>query len=383
MAPRLLGGELVKRILLVDDEQFVLDGLRNMLRGRRRDWDMSFACGSDAALGLLQQQTFDVVVSDMHMPRMGGAALLARVKELQPRAIRIVLSGQTDARTAMSTVFVAHRFLAKPCDPEVFRKVVDRACGLASTLASPELRAAAGDVAALPAVPRTYLALCRALARPNASIKDVLAVIQGDVGLCAKVLQVVNSPFFGFPRRITGLHEAVSYLGTEAVKNLALAVEAFARAPGRASCEDLQRHSLLTAQLASRFMAGNTGRAEEAFVAGLLHNIGRLITVPPGAAADGIDSSLLGAYLLDLWGLPHTVVEAVAHHDQPRHLEHQDFDVVDAVYLADRLASRALAADDVPELDEQYLSDRGITGERLDGWNEMARTFAGAVAEAA
>jgi HD-like signal output (HDOD) protein/CheY-like chemotaxis protein len=362
------------RLLLVDDEQYVLDGLRNQLRARRREWEMSFACGGEAALPLLEQLSFDVVVSDMHMPRLDGAALLTRVKELQPRAVRIILSGQTETESAMKTVFVAHRFLSKPCDGNLLRDVLERAFGLGKTLAAPELRAAAGEISALPRVPRTYLSLCQVLSRPNASMADLIAVVQGDVGLCAKILQVVNSPFFGLPRRISSLQESVSYLGTETVKNLALAIEAFTAGPGGAPPEELQRHSLLTAQLARRFMAGDRVRSEEAFVAGLLHAIGQLIPVPAGTAASSIDTSLLGGYLLDLWGLPHSVVEAVVHHRNPGGVAHEGFDVVDAVYLASRLASRHLApAED--ELDQSYLAHRGVSGERLEGWNKLARTL--------
>jgi HD-like signal output (HDOD) protein len=365
----------VMRILLVDDEQNVLDGLRNILRSRRREWEMSFACGGEAALPLLDQISFDVVVSDMRMPRLDGAGLLTRVKERQPHAVRIILSGQTETESAMRTVFVAHRFLSKPCDANLLRNVLERAGGLGKTLASPELRSAAGEISALPRVPRTYLALCQVLSRPNASIPDVIAVIQGDVGLCAKIMQVVNSPFFGLPRRVSSLQEGVSYLGTEMLKNLALAIEAFAAGPGRAPTEQLQRHSLLTAQLARKFMAGDRVRAEEAFVAGLLHAIGQLIPIPAGTAATAIDTSLLGGYLLDLWGLPHSVVEAVVHHQNPGRVAHEGFDVVDAVYLAAQLASRHLAPAG-EELDQDYLADRGISGERLEGWKSLARSMA-------
>jgi putative nucleotidyltransferase with HDIG domain len=325
-----------------------------------------------------------VVVSDMRMPRLDGTALLMKVKQLQPRAVRIVLSGQTEPESAMKAVFVAHRFLAKPCDPQLLRNVIDRACHLNEMLASSELRAAVGQIGALPPVPGTYLALCQVLARPSAAMKDLLPVIEGDIGLCAKVLQVVNSAFFGLPRRISSLLEAVNYLGTSTIKNLAVAVEALRgdSLRGDISPLELQRHSLLTAQMARRMMAADPVRADQAFLAGILHDIGRLL-LPRGGASAGMDHALLGAYLLDLWGLPQAVVEAVAHHSRPAELEHLGFDVVDAVYVADRLAATEIGNCDEAPLDLTYLAERGVPPGRLEEWRTLAQKMAGATAEAA
>ena len=128
VARRLLKREAMQRILFVDDEQHVLDGLRNLLRARRREWDMRFACGGEAAFALLASETFDVVVSDMCMPRYDGATVLERARDLQPRAVRIVLSAQSEPETAMKAVFVAHRFVAKPCDPIALQDIIQQAC---------------------------------------------------------------------------------------------------------------------------------------------------------------------------------------------------------------------------------------------------------------
>jgi DNA-binding NtrC family response regulator len=118
----------VKRILFVDDEAHVLDGLRDLLRRQRREWEMVFALGGDAALRELDAQPFHVVVSDMRIPGIDGAALLALVQERYPETVRIILSGQTEHEAALRAVPVAHQFLAKPCDREQLRRAIDRAC---------------------------------------------------------------------------------------------------------------------------------------------------------------------------------------------------------------------------------------------------------------
>ena len=82
-----------KHILFVDDERNILQGLQDLLRKQRKQWDMSFALGAGAALEELARTPFDVVVTDMRMPGMDGAELLAHVKERYPSVARIVLSG--------------------------------------------------------------------------------------------------------------------------------------------------------------------------------------------------------------------------------------------------------------------------------------------------
>jgi HD-like signal output (HDOD) protein len=379
-------GSTPKRILFVDDDPNVLSGLRNVLRSKRREWDMDFANGPEEALAKVAERSFDVVVSDMRMPRMDGATLLAKIKVLQPKAVRMILSGQTELESVMKSVFVAHMFLSKPCDPTVLRSVVDRACQLNAILNSDELRGAAGKVEMLPAAPKTYIALNEALCVPNCAITDVVRIIERDVGLCAKLLQLVNSAFFGLPRKIASLTEAVTYLGTVTIKNLAMALEAFASASGacglsQAELLTLQDHSLLTGQIARQIQGGDKKKAEEAFLAGVLHEVGWLVKVSDAFSPDAgidIDRALLGAYLLGLWGLPHTILEAVAYHQEPRLVAHSELEIIDVVYIANHLASEMRGASPAGKpLDLSYLASLGVDEERIAGMRALARKVAG------
>ncbi len=378
--------EVVKRrILFVDDEQGVLDGLRNVLRGQRREWEMVFALGGVAALAEIDRCDFDVVVSDMRMPGMDGATLLTRVKAKQPRTVRIVLSGQTDLEAAMRTVFVAHQFIAKPCDAETLRGIVDRACKLNTMLHSESLRQFAGDISTLPSSPGVYLAITQALANPSASISDVARVVERDPGLCAKLLQVANSAFFGIGRKVTTVTDAATYLGTATLKNLALALESFpqlegAGGPDKETFRKLRVHSLLVAFLARQIIGTkDKRRADEAFVAGMLHDVGHVILAMRSsvtAAPGGIDHAMLGAYLLGLWGLPHPMMEAVANHEDPGVVDHATFEVVDAVYLADRIVARIHHSpfeQSAPEIDLDRMQRLGVSAEQIAVWETAAR----------
>ncbi len=111
------------RVLFVDDEPLVLDGIRRQLRNRL---DIETAIGAAAGLALIQSKgPFAVVVSDMRMPEMDGARFLAKVNEISPQTVRMVLSGQADLDSTLAAVNEGHvfRFLMKPCSPETLLEV--------------------------------------------------------------------------------------------------------------------------------------------------------------------------------------------------------------------------------------------------------------------
>jgi YesN/AraC family two-component response regulator len=118
-----------KRILFVDDEPSVLAGLRNVFRKDRERWDMMFANGGTEALTLLAQHTFDVVVSDMRMPEIDGAALFERVKRESPQTIRIMLSGSADKEEVDRATASVDELLGKPCDTKTLRMTIERLMG--------------------------------------------------------------------------------------------------------------------------------------------------------------------------------------------------------------------------------------------------------------
>jgi HD-like signal output (HDOD) protein len=354
----------VKRILFVDDDIKILDGIRRMLHGDRNRWDMQFADGGEAALQACEAGSFDVVISDMRMPGMDGATLLGHIRDRFPNSARIVLSGYAEMALATRAVSVAHRFLAKPCNASDLRSTIERMCTLQDLVGSPEIRKIVGTVGELPSLSSTFTRLTHAVKDPNASIAFVAEIIEGDVAMSAKVLQLVNSAFFGLSQHVTSLSNAVSFLGMETIKNLALTSEAFRvfvpdRRVPQTVCDSIQRHALSTAAIAAVLPLDRKMR-DTAVVAALLHDIGGLFLASkmpemycsvlsrasergcrPFEAEEellGTSHAEIGAYLLGLWGIPNLAVEAIAHHHHPTRISHSDLDCTAAVYLADLLA---------------------------------------------
>lgn len=112
-------------VLFVDDEPDMLKGLRNLFRRDRERWSMSFADSGAGALAELEAHPVDVIVSDMRMPEMDGATLLALVRDRYPAVRRIILSGYANPESMALASEVAHSFLAKPCEARVLRQTID------------------------------------------------------------------------------------------------------------------------------------------------------------------------------------------------------------------------------------------------------------------
>lgn len=360
-----------KRILFVDDEERVLLGLRRMLRPKRRDWTMVFAPGPEAALRELEESPFDVIVSDMRMPGMDGAELLGRAKAMQPGSVRIVLSGHSEEACAWRALSVSHRFLAKPCRPEELVSVVERACSLHRLLSSEDLRRLVGDIDTLSTAQKTYVELSRLLDNPEAGLPAVARIVEGDVALSAKLLQITNSSYFGLRQSVSSVAAAVNYVGVAAIRHLALASGA-QKAIGapQAEADRLQVHSLLVAQMA-RLVAPDPATREAGLSAAFLHDIGKLVVARElASSANGIDCeeersrfgashAEIGAYLLGLWGIPYDLVEAVAHHHSGP--SSNEFGLNEVMFAAEALAEEA----------EGNSQDRLDEAAQLAGWTDQ------------
>ena len=390
----------MKRILFVDDETSILDGLKRMLRPMRAEWEMSFAPGGEAALSMLETAAYEVIVTDMRMPGMDGASLLEIVREKYPSMLRIILSGYTELQASLRAVPVAHQFLLKPCDPEMLRAGIARATSLGEVLDSRMLTSLVGALRDLPSLPKVYAELKVALADPKTTVEQITKIVERDIAVSAKLLQLVNSAFFGLARDVTDVKTAVSCLGATVIHDLVLTLEVFRSfAPNEYISgdylEEFHRHAQLTSRIAAG-IARTTQLSPAVVLAALLHDVGKLVIaerIPSHFARalaqaeeenrplHEVEESLIsishaevGAYLLSLWGLPYSVVEAVAHHHHPRRIPSNGVDMVLAVYVSNLLALEQAALSNggrVPDFDMELLEQTGAA-KHMDEWKKIA-----------
>jgi HD-like signal output (HDOD) protein/CheY-like chemotaxis protein len=323
-------------VLFVDDEERVLQGVERAFFCED-DWEVLSATSGKQALELLARESVDVVVSDMRMLVMDGAALLKNVSELYPECIRIILSGHADEAASLRVINVAHQFLNKPCSPEKLKQALTRALLMRSLVEDEGLRVLVSRVDQLPVAPTVFRKLSALLERSDTSPRDIAAVVAHDPALTAKLLQLVNSAFFTRGEPITELLAAVTRLGVRIVRCIALEVGVFRDAKAKNLNLDLDalQATCSCASAIARKLVNAPADQEAAGAAALLADLGILVLAMfqprqwaelavarevPSAAREkevfGCTHSRLSAYLLALWGLPNPVIHAVLkHHD--------------------------------------------------------------------
>jgi HD-like signal output (HDOD) protein len=267
------------------------------------------------------------------------------------------------------------------------------------------LKEVIGRLKTVPSLPALYVAVTEALRSPETPIAKIGDLIAQDMGMCAKVLQLANSAFFGLSCHISNPRQAVSLIGAENLQALVLSVQVFSDLAGHLTQDlgFLWDHSMTTANFAkaiARLEQSSRGVMEDAFTAGLLHDVGRLVlacafgaeykqvlkrTEEPGALlaqceadAFGCTHNGVGAYLLGLWGLTDSIVEAVAWHHEPAYAEPTSFSALIAVHAADYYDNRLQdhpRSDKTSVLDELLLTQLGLQ-QQLVPWEKACREVA-------
>ena len=178
----------MKRILFVDDEPLLLEGLRNALRKQRMRWEMVFATSGEAAIEAFSPRPADVIVSDMRMPGMDGAMLLAKIRDQFPTTARILLTGQASKMELLQAIPVAQDILSKPCPSALLCQAIERVLVVQDLLANDKLKTLVGGVQRLPSVPEVYRKLTDAMQRDDASMSELGGIVAQDPSLSARVL---------------------------------------------------------------------------------------------------------------------------------------------------------------------------------------------------
>jgi HD-like signal output (HDOD) protein len=393
------------RILFVDDESMVLQGLERSLRQMRNEWDMQFVDSGQKALDAMALAPFDVVVSDMRMPGMNGAQLLNAVMEKYPKTVRLILSGHTDHDLILKSVGSTHQFLSKPCDPEELKSTILRASKLGVSLDNEKLKQLVSRIDRLPSLPTLFTEVVKVLEAPDASIAQVSKVVQKDMSMTAQMLKLVNSAFFGLRRQVSNITDAINFLGLDTIKSLVLSIQTFqqfekntitAIAPAA-----LWAHSLRVAEFArmiARLENAPRKMVDECFSAGLLHDTGKLLLAmhfpePFKEAARvaedkkitmwkaerevfGTTHAEVGGLLLGLWGLPVPIVEAVTFHHEPARCPSMVFSPLAVVHAADALEHEQTPGGVDAQLDRDFLRDLDLTG-KVALWRETFLDISG------
>ena len=384
------------RILFVDDEPLMREFYAMVGSMLGSDYEVFTAGSGKEGLESLKKTPVDIVVSDLVMPEMNGQEFMTAVAREHPESMRIVISAHEDQLTVAQCLMFGHRYFSKPFDLKNLAAILKRICRLKHQVGNDKLKRVITGLGALPTPPRLYLRLTQAVSSPYSSLEEISSIIQEDAGLTLKLLQISNSAYFGVSRKILTPIEAVQVVGLEILRGLVLCVHAFKFYQDRSfqsiSAEELWNHSVRIASNArklARYEHLSESACEEAFVSGLLHDIGKLIMAAnadsdyhvvmdrsqnEGTPVDQIEWEIfgathaqVGAYLLGLWGLPEPVVSNVELHHSLEQIGNNGFSPAAAIHIAQFLER---SPHRVSQLDTRFLRQIGVDN-RISEWERV------------
>lgn len=322
------------RVLVVDGDPVTLLALERVVRAAQPVWTMVSSTSARSAFELLDRQRFDVVVAGMKLADMEGGSFLGFVHESHASPMRVALVGPQEKMVALRAISHVHRYLSKPCAPGSLLEALDRRTH--AHFEDPRVADLVGGIDALPCDRAALYRLSELVATPNRRLDDVAEVIEREPVLVAKLLHLARGPFFGTTRRGESLRDIIASGGIDLVRVLAetaCAASSRAIASVHFDAGSLRLYASAVATLA-KTSAGESPHAENCFIAGVVHEIGKwaLAACAPQAfdavtlrardqgipfeeaeKLEGTPShARVGAALLDSWGLPAMIVDAVA-----------------------------------------------------------------------
>ncbi len=351
------------KVLLVDDNPNVLFSIKRALSSGNNQWTILTAESGKIAAEVLGREAIDIILCDLAMPEMNGVELLTLAAKLSPSTLRIALTGATDQALNQQATKVAHQFISKPINPQEMTRIISQIIGVGNLVINPYVKAQIAKIANLPSQPSLYTQLIAELNKPDFDLERVSLVISQDISMTAKILQLVNSAYFGLAREVTEVSQAVFFLGMETIRDLAFSIHLFSQFDHdlieKAGLENLWDHSLRVATCSRMIVSTMTRDKKQiasGFTAGMLHDIGKLIlgttapdlykslyrlgvtnpvqVLPHEKKEFGATHAEIGAYLLGIWGLPREIIDTVLYHHYAERLNFAAFSTAIAVWYA-------------------------------------------------
>jgi HD-like signal output (HDOD) protein len=384
-------------ILLADPDRAAADELKQALG---EGWVTTCVESGTAALEELQKRTFAAAIVSLRLKDVPPEHLLNQIREYYPKVLRFVVATEKDRKRLIEETLAAHRFLVRPFGTAGLQSALEGVLEAEHWIPGDPLRELIAQMRALPTVPALYLDIINSLNDASSTTEDVGELIGKDLAITSKLLQVINSPYFGLPRAVTSPSESVGLLGFATTQALVVAVGLLSEyerlESNHCPIEQLWAHGATVARAAKGLALLQTGEgplADEAFAAGLLHDIGKAVLAgnfPAQCARTellartnqcplfeaerevfGAHHGDVGAYLLTLWALPSGVVSAAAWHHEPLGSGDKQFSALTAVHAANALSyvSKGPAAGTAPIVNRAYLSKIGME-EFLRTWCE-------------
>ena len=391
------------RILLVAAESESVRGLARDLFLIDENIETACRCDPAEALALLEAENYDAVAVDLRLPA-DVAALLTALGNRFPRLIRLVLADNPSDFTFAEAAHLAHCLLPRPCDAGTLYDAILDTVATMRRMRDPSLCAAVAGILALPESPAMRRELLGLLADDEASVDRIEEAVEKNPAISAKLLQLANSAYYGARGSVAGIGEAISMLGLDTVRGIVTSAHLFDAMPVAGlrgiPVVEFWNHCVTSAVMVRRIawhVRAGTNVNRAAFTAALLHDVGKIVMAlahgeayaelcrrhPDQPARPlwqeeertfGHHHGTAGALLLELWGLPRIVVEAVSLHHTPHRASENNLSPLALVHIANALVhSENPAQLCEAKLDEAYLQ-RLLIPAKLDLWQTAIAT---------
>jgi HD-like signal output (HDOD) protein/ActR/RegA family two-component response regulator len=331
-------------ILFVDDEENILKSLRRELADSEAE--IFLARSAEEGLGILERERIDIVVSDYRMPLMDGMEFLGIVRRLYPGAHRVMLSGFVEQHVVLKALSsgIASVSIPKPWEGEKLREELWHLARTRQLLKSPEILNVVNAIEDLPTLPNIYCEFTRAV-EAETSREELSRIISRDIATTTWILHVANSGYYHLDSKNFSLGKALMYIGINGIRDMLLFTSLLKHGnKSRAQSEQLTQvtvHSLMVNCAIGELHRLKFGKPlpEPYGSVGLTHDIGKVILLgclPQRFNAiaaymrdhpdvnfyqselsmgfAGSTHAEIGAFFLDLWGLPEVSVATSLYH---------------------------------------------------------------------
>lgn len=352
----------MKKILLVGNNNVEKQTLLRGLTPPSNEWEVDWILGGQQALEQLSHQNYDAIICFMDLPGLSGVNLLEIVRKHYPHIVRFMISEKTTPENQFKIAGAAHQILPLE-EYQSHVSILQRTFALNNLLQQPDLQRLVLKLRNLPSLPSLYMQIMSEIDSPATSLEHVGSIISQDPAMTAKILQLVNSPFFGPSHSIVNPAQAASLLGIDIIRGLVLCINVFSQfnpvTLEKLGISSLWEHSVRTGTYAkniAKYENADKKDIDYSFIGGILHDIGKLILADNfpvqyfsalntsirkdielcEAEVDvfGATHSQVGGYLLGLWGLPQPIVESVAFHHFPLNYPGKTFTPITATHAA-------------------------------------------------
>ncbi len=391
------------RILFVDDDKKVLSSLRRLFYYKKNEWKMDFVSSGEEALEKINDIEYDVIISDMHMPKIDGAMLLEKVQIISPYTLRFILSGYSDIDLVKKTLKPAHKFFHKPCPKDKLENMINRVIFLRKLLPEKSIRNKINQLGVLPCHPLIYAMLVEALSRSD--LKEFKDSLYHDVCMFLNLFKIIMNSFFMEVKGVSSFFKLLHNIDFSILEKIFLSQDIFLDYGDFVfndfSINEIWRHSRIVAYL-SKTIAEITYRdynfIEDCFVAGLLHDVGIFIMIllfkeryleflkknfySSDFEKKELDEfkcshALVGAYLVGIWGANINIVDTIAFHARPSLLKRKSISPISVVHFAsiyDVKNLNPIAKDIDINIDIKHYNGI-ISYDKLKIWNNICKNF--------